>query len=210
MKLPKRRVEAVFLDTIRRGFWSPVPADAPVTHVLDLGANVGLFSVFARMRWPNAWILAVEPDPAAYTMLEDNTRGLDIQCLHAAFGPVGCASVLKPDGRYFERHYAASDTGVPAFPLDVLLNMVAVDFYDPKVLLKIDIEGAEHQIIRDPDLGAKVLQQAYAIALEIHPPIPPFASWFAGLLSDTHTVTTLNDKSRSYVVHAVRKGVATP
>jgi len=35
-----------------------------ISRILDLGANIGLFGAFAASRWPQAEIVAFEPDPA--------------------------------------------------------------------------------------------------------------------------------------------------
>jgi hypothetical protein len=48
--------------------YRPTPEIEPhlteVSRIVDLGANIGLFGVFAAARWPEAEILAFEPDPA--------------------------------------------------------------------------------------------------------------------------------------------------
>jgi tRNA1(Val) A37 N6-methylase TrmN6 len=43
--------------------------------VLDIGANVGAFSIWADMRWPGSTIYAYEPHPGTFAMLERNLRG---------------------------------------------------------------------------------------------------------------------------------------
>jgi FkbM family methyltransferase len=42
--------------------------------VLDVGANVGFFSVFLATRWRNLRILAFEPAPPVFELLEKNAR----------------------------------------------------------------------------------------------------------------------------------------
>ena len=46
--------------------WSP-------EHVLDAGANIGLASRVAAALWPAALIVALEPDPANFALLQQNT-----------------------------------------------------------------------------------------------------------------------------------------
>lgn len=38
------------------------PGEPDVRRVLDLGANVGEFSVYCRLRWPQAWVDCIEED----------------------------------------------------------------------------------------------------------------------------------------------------
>lgn len=40
--------------------------------VLDIGANIGIFSLFIKDRWPNARVYAFEPAPAVYELLKAN------------------------------------------------------------------------------------------------------------------------------------------
>ncbi|HKN82571.1 MAG TPA: amino acid adenylation domain-containing protein [Pyrinomonadaceae bacterium] len=40
--------------------------------VLDVGANIGMFSLFVHQRWPGAQVYAFEPIPATYEILETN------------------------------------------------------------------------------------------------------------------------------------------
>ena len=40
--------------------------------IIDAGANVGLSAVFYANRFPNARIIAIEPEPSNYEMLKRN------------------------------------------------------------------------------------------------------------------------------------------
>src|SRR5918996_1366296 len=112
-------------------------------HIVDLGANVGYFGVFALDRWPRASIEAYEPDPEnaavhAHTIrinrLDDRWR------LHRA-----AASNHDGQLRFHASGDALSHVGeggsllVPA--ADVLPAIARVD------LLKMDIEGGEWPIL---------------------------------------------------------------
>jgi len=55
-------------------------------RILDLGANIGAFSLWAQRRWPGSTITAYEPEPEAFALLERNTRG-EIRCVNAAVYP---------------------------------------------------------------------------------------------------------------------------
>ena len=61
----------IFRDNcyLREGITLP---DAAV--VLDIGANVGLFTLYVQARYPGARVLAVEPIPATYAALRANLR----------------------------------------------------------------------------------------------------------------------------------------
>jgi predicted RNA methylase len=48
--------------------------DGAGLHVVDIGANVGAFSVWAAHRWPGSTVDAIEANPATFRVLESNAR----------------------------------------------------------------------------------------------------------------------------------------
>ena len=59
-------VDAEYSFATKLGDWQP-------KTILDAGANIGLASTFFALHFPNATIVAVEPDPGNFKMLEINT-----------------------------------------------------------------------------------------------------------------------------------------
>lgn len=53
-----------------------LPEISPAPVVFDVGANIGLFSLFAAETWPGARIFAFEPAPTVFAALEYNLRRL--------------------------------------------------------------------------------------------------------------------------------------
>jgi FkbM family methyltransferase len=139
----------VFLD---REYDSPNLPDTAET-IVDLGANIGLASLFFGLRYPNARILAVEPDAGNFAALTANTAALRgrLRCLHAA--------AWHADGEI--SLHTQDATGQPLLPWAVqvselpgqsrvksctvktLLDLSAFAEVD---ILKVDIEGAELEI----------------------------------------------------------------
>jgi len=62
--------EQIFLD---RDY--ELPFELSPSLILDAGANVGFASIFFGNRYPDATIIALEPDPANFNSLVANTRG---------------------------------------------------------------------------------------------------------------------------------------
>ena len=50
--------------------------------IIDIGANIGMFSLYARFLQPLARIIAIEPHPAIFKILQDNTRRMDIETIN--------------------------------------------------------------------------------------------------------------------------------
>ena len=108
--------------------------------IFDLGANMGLFSIAAKSRYPTATIVAYEPHPATFALLKKNAPFATVyQC--AAAGKTGMVHI-QADGKSIERKLV-DEGGIPveAQSLDDIL--FGVDHVD---LLKVDIEGAEFEL----------------------------------------------------------------
>ena len=136
----------------------------PALRVLDVGANIGLFSMFALERWPDGTVIGLEPDPGNFELLSrtvaDNDFGGRWQVERlAAFNAPG--RVPFAAGLYSDAHIAepgAADTiEVPA--VDFFVQARGID------LIKMDIEGGEWPILTDPRLREL---EAAVLVLEWH------------------------------------------
>lgn len=133
--------------------------------IFDLGANVGLVAIFFRRRYPSARLVAVEADPSTYQRLVRNVAGLDVVTLHrAAAGADGTiafhSSWLSIGSSIARRSPADVAHEVRASTLQSLMDEVGVDHID---LLKIDIEGAEFEL-----LATAPLDRVAEIVAEVH------------------------------------------
>ncbi|KAK8061807.1 hypothetical protein PG994_008173 [Apiospora phragmitis] len=85
--------------------------DAP--FIVDAGANIGLFSLYAKQKYPACTILAFEPAPETYGLL---TRNLELN--HATSGvqtfPCGLASQAGTMALTYFPHLPGNSTLVPA------------------------------------------------------------------------------------------------
>lgn len=140
-------------------------ADRPL-RILDLGANVGLFGVFAAGRWPQASVIAVEPDPDNLAVLQSCValadRGEAWQVMAAAAAAHDGTVSFESGGQSLSRITPGAAGSVPAF--DALACLGNVD------LLKMDIEGGEWAILDDPRFVAAV---PAVTVLEYHPHLCP-------------------------------------
>jgi FkbM family methyltransferase len=141
-----------------------------IARVVDLGANVGLFGLFAAARWPEAEILAFEPDPANIAVHEHvidvNGLGERWRLVPAAAGAHGGRARFIPGGVALS-HLAAAGERAPAVEVsveDVLPRLAHSD------LLKMDIEGGEWAILDDPRFRESPPR---ALVLEYHAHLCP-------------------------------------
>jgi FkbM family methyltransferase len=133
---------------------------APGEVFLDAGANVGVFSIdLARHLGPSGQVLAFEPAPDAMQVLERRARRANvwdrIQAFQMALGSGSDLRALRADP-----HHPDDWTKRSLFSAGPVVQQVAVRAFDdlirsgavrlPKGLdsVKIDVEGAEAEVIR--------------------------------------------------------------
>jgi FkbM family methyltransferase len=149
-----------------------VDPDAQV--IVDAGANIGAFSLFAAFRAPGAKVVSIEPSKPTFERLNHNVsqNHLEARVTTRQWGLAGRDAIRRMEGESWPSHVRrlapedASDGGsaVEAVSLATLFEREKLSRVD---LLKIDIEGAEWELFEacPPDLLAGVR----SISIEIHP-----------------------------------------
>ena len=180
---------AIF-DQIALHPYVPIDREHPPVTIVDLGANIGLSTRFLKNAYPEARVVAVEPDPTNYEMLVKNTAGLsDVQCLMAGIWPEDGRLQLDHAGLGHSgfRTHAGGDGGGNTDALTIGTLMTKAGF-ERIGLLKIDIEGAEKDLFGGTDLSW--LEKVDRIAIELHDHIRPGAGqvFFEALRKDSWNV----------------------
>ena len=120
---------------------------APV--VIDAGANIGLATIRVKEQYPEARVLAFEPDPRAFGALRRNvsTFGLkDVELFNMAAWVDSGLVTFRPDGADGGRITSSNSSGdtieVPCVRLrEAIVQRIG--------LLKLDVEGAETRLLGD-------------------------------------------------------------
>lgn len=140
----------------------------PGTTVWDVGANLGLYTVFAARR--GGAVHAFEPDPSFSNRLRRNLQpnGQDATVHELALSDENGTATLSTDG--LEGNSPTLSTGADSERGNITVqtsrgDSLAATVPDPEVL-KIDVEGAETGVLRG--LGDR-LSGACAVMIEIHP-----------------------------------------
>lgn len=131
--------------------------------VADLGANIGLFAAWALARFPQARIVAFEPDPANVAVQEQarSANGADARWrIVAAFADVRPGTVPFRSGGFTTSSGTAGQATIEVPAVDVFGELGEAD------LVKIDIEGAEWPILADARLAELA---ATVLVVEYHP-----------------------------------------
>lgn len=118
-------------------------------YIIDCGANIGLSIIYFKQLFPDAEIVAFEPDNKVFKVLKNNIK---------AFGFTDVTPVKKAcwnSETTLQFYSEGADAGRAAKDFDSK-NIIEVEtislrsYVDKKVdFLKIDIEGAENEVLHD-------------------------------------------------------------
>lgn len=129
--------------------------------ILDAGANIGTFTIYALVRAPRSYVIAIEPAPDTFDrlrrMIEMNQMQERAKLMNAALGRTeGITRIdLRPESQF--RRTGSGQVEVRQIPLAKLMDQ-RID------LLKMDIEGAELEALSSSDLA-----EVGRIVMEFHP-----------------------------------------
>ena len=154
------------------------PGDSRLPLLVDAGANIGLAPLFWKTRFPAFRYLGFEPDPLVAQICRANLEAWGCGgTLHelALAGTAGRRRFLRDyaDGGAFNHRASTAETvEVPAVKLSEFIT-------EPVDLLKIDIEGAEDEVL--PEIESR-LGWVRNLFVEIHSRKSEPQSW-GGLIA---------------------------
>jgi FkbM family methyltransferase len=140
--------------------------------IVDGGANIGLASIFYANKYPEARIIAIEPEQSNFEMLQKNVSSYsNILAIRAALWNKNqdlCSSTARPGHHAYQVHelhvsgHDLTSNSVRGLTLHGLMADLGIQHID---LLKVDIEGSEKEVFRD---SAGWIGHVGMIAIEIH------------------------------------------
>lgn len=127
--------------------------------ILDVGANVGSFALWATARWPGSIVTSYEPHPGTFAYLKQNTaQRRDIIPVNAALFPGG-----QMTATFMSRFAGDGESGLAAYAGDTFVEGAQAERYEVSVIdpaslpspdiVKIDIEGGEGDVLDHLDLS---------------------------------------------------------
>jgi FkbM family methyltransferase len=133
--------------------------DGKGLSILDIGANVGSFALWADLRWPGSTINCYEPNPGTFAYLKRNTAGhTSITAHNAALFPG--ARAREP---FFSRFDGDGEAGLASYATDTFRTEIVKPAFEVDVLhpahirsadiVKLDIEGGEADVLAHLDLS---------------------------------------------------------
>ena len=155
---PDTTDEQVFHETFVKQFHVPAEEIRPAT-VLDLGSNIGLTVAHYEVLWPNAEIIGVELDAENCVVARRNCRRARI--LNVAVSGTSGTQRYSGEEAWGFRLDPSGDRAVEARTLDDLIGL----FDSPVDFVKMDIEGAEWDVVKAP---GEWPERVGSLLIEIH------------------------------------------
>lgn len=147
-------------------------------NILDAGANIGASTLYMSRLFPNAEIISIEPDTENFKQLCKNIELNSVNAIPenvALWYKKELLNIAKDfrDGKEWALTVVPdSQNGfIKAFTVDELMRKYKWDSID---IFKMDIEGAEKDILLNPFYKPEFLNKVNMILIEIHPEIISF------------------------------------
>lgn len=164
-------VREIFRDS---SYYFETQVDSPI--ILDIGAHIGLSTLYFKKLYPRAKVFAIEPNPQVFELLKTN---LDVNHLEDVMPlPVAVSDQhgkrefyldLSPDkwqstAGFQEKAWDETDEDNGS----IMVETVKLEelIHGPIDLVKMDVEGAEQAILES---SAEALNQVKHIIFEYHP-----------------------------------------
>ena len=176
----RNNVDNIFIQSVlidKEYFWDGY-SPHPEGIVIDIGANIGTFTLAVKAVAPLAQVISVEPFPDSVDLLRRNIVQNALQNIHVVPAAISDRNGhgLLHIGSSPGFHSMKFDTGrghivIDTLTLAELFHRFGIDRCD---LLKIDCEGAEFDFLPklEPDLGRRIGR----ILMEFSAPIPGWTS----------------------------------
>jgi FkbM family methyltransferase len=156
-------IREVWLDEAYKLPFTPKPG-----ILIDLGAHIGLTSLWLARRYGYSTIIAVEPSPSnarlACMNLENNNIKAEI--VEAAIGPIDGTMFFDDNEISNLGHISAKGRPIQMLSMQTLLQRIPTG--ESIELVKMDIEGGEEALLQGE---LTWLNRVRSIIAEFHPPV---------------------------------------
>lgn len=138
-----------------------------IKTIVDIGANIGFFSLSARVLFPRARIIAIEPVLDTFEILKKNVQFFNIEAHRGALGNGSVVNLTRGVNNPTINRFTPDGPLGESIQSLMLSQIFALLRIEPPFCLKIDCEGGELWLPQDPS-SSVVLQSAAHLGLEAH------------------------------------------
>jgi len=161
MQIPDNMVKHI--EKIFEGEYD-IPYKNPSPVILDIGGNIGAFSLWANKRWANSKIYSYEPIKNNFNLLKENTKDMD----NIAISNVAIGSKTETRKMYYGAHNVGECSfinGAEQVEKGEEVSVISASLLPDANIVKIDTEGAEIEILENmiikPDVYLIEFHSAY-------------------------------------------------
>jgi FkbM family methyltransferase len=177
LRVPSSDIE-VFYQVFRSEEYKFEANQSP-DFIVDAGANIGLTSVYFARRFPDARILAIEPEASNFELLKKNVEGYpNVITFHGAlWGKDAEVEVIDPG--FGNWSFITGERGADNVASTtqrqtvrgITINKIIQEYGLREIsILKLDIEGAELEVFRS---SASWIDRIDSLIAELHERINP-------------------------------------
>lgn len=174
------------------------------TTFVDVGANVGYFTLLLAEHFPHAHITAFEPVQRVFTCLRENTKGLsNVEACHLAISNFEGDAYMQVDEYDSQTSQLTAERTAEEVVVSTLDNALSQKNISQIDLLKIDVENSEKDVLQR---AATTLAHTRYLLIEISMVGNgryTFAELVALLHSDTYSFQLLALRNFSNVAEGV-------
>ena len=143
--------------------------------IIDAGANVGYSSLWFMKKYPNAKIIAIEPEESNYNILKENTkRWKKIVPIKAGLWykktKLKIINNTEEKWAFQTKEISSKEKGIDTVTIGEILKKSGCDKID---ILKMDVEGAEKEIFSK---NTEWLKKVKILIIELHDWLIPNSS----------------------------------
>jgi FkbM family methyltransferase len=139
--------------------------------IIDAGANVGYAAIYFLSRYPDARVVAVEPETSNVELARRNTQSYpNVEVVQAALWSHRTHLRIEDPGEghwAFQVRETDDEGGIAAITVEDCAEYIDADVID---ILKLDIEGAEVAVLGEP---RKWLDRVNVLIIELHDRFQP-------------------------------------
>ncbi len=153
-------------------------SENPTPLIIDAGAHIGIATLYFKKMFPGARIIAIEPNPTSFKLLEQNVWEndlSDVQCINAALVVDDRTEVtLYQDEKMAwlmttSVHEGAWSGEQKTTPIVVPTCRLADFIQEPIEMIKMDIEGSELAVMHS---AKDSLPKVQKVRMEFHARTP--------------------------------------
>lgn len=150
-------------------YYNNIIRDGQTPVIVDCGANIGASPLFFSLKFPDARVVAVEPEASNFELLSKNVDQNGVETVQKAIHS-RVSKVVVDDPRMgawaFQTRETTDSAGIDTITIPELIRENERAF-----VIKIDIEGFESELFEE---NIEWVAKAPLIILELHDNLRPF------------------------------------